>query len=56
MKNLGLFRGNVDPCLYVKKCEKGIVYVALYTGNMMMLGGVEAINEAIRAIKEMGYH
>ena len=29
LKNLGFIRGNVNPCLYVKKSAKGLVYVAL---------------------------
>ena len=30
LKKLGFIGSNVDPCLYVMKSEKGIVYVALY--------------------------
>ena len=44
--------GNVDPCLYVKKSEKGIFYVALYTDNNLMIEDVEIINDAIAALTQ----
>ena len=30
LNNLGFIGSNVNPCLYVKKSAKGIVYIALY--------------------------
>ena len=56
LKKLGCFGGNDDPCLYVKKSEKGIVYVALYIDDNLMIGDIEAINEAITALKEMAWY
>ena len=44
--------GNVNPCLYVKKSEKDIVYVALFEGDNLMVGNLEAIDEAIMVLKE----
>ena len=41
---MGSTRGNVHPCLYIKKSEKGIVYVALDVHDNIMRGHVEAIN------------
>ena len=46
--------GNVGPCLYVKKIKKGIVYIALYVDNNLMIGVIEAIDEAITVLKENG--
>ena len=34
--------------------RKGIVYVALYVDNNLMVGDVEAIDEGIAALKENG--
>ena len=51
----GFIRGNFDPCLYIKKSEKGIVYVALYVDDNLMIVEVEAINEAKIAPKKMGW-
>ena len=36
----------------MKKIEKGIVYLALYGYDNLMVGDVEAINEAIAALKK----
>ena len=29
LTNFGFERGNVNPCLYIKKSVKGIIYIAL---------------------------
>ena len=36
------FKGNDNPCLYVKKSAKGVVYVALYVDDSLMVGNIEA--------------
>ena len=38
LKSSGFVGGNIDPCLYVKKSMKGIVYIALYVDNNLMIG------------------
>ena len=48
--------GNVDSCLYIKKSAKGIVYVALYIDDNLMIGAVEAIYNTITALKEMDWN
>ena len=52
MKESELIKGNVDICLYVKKSEKGIVYVALFVIDNLMKGKVKAIDETTTALKE----
>ena len=54
LKKLGLVRGNVDQWFSVKKSEMGIINVALYVDNNLMIGDIEAINNAIAAPKENG--
>ena len=51
--NLGFVGGNVDPCLYVKKSAKGVVYIALYVNNNLMIGDMAAIDDAISALKNI---
>ena len=51
-KKLGFIGGNVDPCLHVKKSEKGVACVALYIVDNLMVGDIEAIDEAIADIKK----
>ena len=46
--------GNVDPCPSVKKSEMCIVYVALCLDYNLMIGDMEAIDDAITALKENG--
>ena len=46
--------GNVDSFLYMKKGVKGIVHIALYTDNNLMLGSPEEIDETVEQLKEMG--
>ena len=49
----------INPCLFVKKSEKDIVYVASYIDDNLMIGDIEAVNEAIPAlnlVKKFGNH
>ena len=54
MKSSVFIGGNINPYLYVKKSAKGIVYVALYVGNNLMVGDIAAIDKAIEALKNKG--
>ena len=54
LKNLGFVGGNVDPCLYAKKSAKGIVYIALYIDDNLMIGNMMAIDDAILALNSNG--
>ena len=53
LKKLCLIGGSFDQCLYVKKSEKGIVYVVLYVDDNLMID-IEAIDEAITALQDNG--
>ena len=54
LKNLGFIGGNVDPCLYMKKCAMDIVCIALHTDDNLMIGDMVAIEDAIAALKSKG--
>ena len=54
LKKFGFIGGNVNPCLYVKKSEKGIVYVVFYVYNNLMTGDLQTINNPIIDLKENG--
>ena len=47
LKNSEFMGGNVDPCLYIKKSAKGIVYVGLSLDDNLMVGDFEAIDDNI---------
>ena len=51
LKNLEFRGGKVDPCLYMKKNVKGIVYIALYIGDNLMIGNMAAIDDVIVVLK-----
>ena len=40
---------SIDPCLYVKKSAKGIVYVVLYIDDSLMVGNIAATDNTIEA-------
>ena len=54
MKSSGFEQGSIDPCLCVKRSMKGIVYVALYVDNNLMIGNKAVINDPILALKNKG--
>ena len=54
MKSSGFVGGSINPCLYVKKSTKGILYVALYVDDNLMIGDIAAIDDTIEALKNKG--
>ena len=54
LKSSGFVGGSIDPCLYVKKIMKGIVYIALYVDDNLMIDISAAIDDAILAVKNKG--
>jgi len=54
LKKLGFTGGDVDPCLFMKKYEKGLVYIALYVDDNLMVGHPEAIDDTIALLRAEG--
>ena len=54
LKSSGFIGGNIHLCLYIKKSAKGIVYVALYVDDNLMIGNNATIDDAILALKNKG--
>ena len=54
LQNSGFEGGNINPCLYVNRSAKGIVYVALYVDDNLMIGEKPTIDDAILALKNKG--
>ena len=52
LKNLGFLEDNVNPCLYVKKSVKSIVYTAFYIYDNLMVGEVKAVDDAISVLQD----
>ena len=51
LKSSGFKGGSINLCLYVKRSTKGIVYVALYVDNNLMIVDGAAIDDAILELK-----
>ncbi len=42
----------MNPCLFVKRNEKGLVYIALYVDDNLLVGHPEAIEQVIQELWE----
>ena len=54
LKSSGFVGGSIHPCLCIKKSTKGIVYIALYVDDNLMIGDIATIDDAIEALKNKG--
>ena len=52
LRKNGFVGGEVDPCLFMKKSEKGLVYIALCVGDNLLVGHPEAIKHVIYELRE----
>ncbi len=52
LKSIGFEGGDVDPCLYMKRDENGLIYVALYVDDNILIESKKAINETTKALKK----
>ncbi len=55
LHKIGFEGGDVDPCLYVSKSEKGLVFIAIYKDDNLLVGNEEAIDEIIKLIQSEGF-
>ncbi len=53
---LGFKGGYADPCLLTRRCDKGIVFIALYVDDCFCCGNKEAIQETVKLIQEAGFN
>ena len=54
LQKIGYVGGIVDPCLFMKKSEKWLVYIALYVDDNLLVGHPEAIKQVIQDLRENG--
>ncbi len=52
---IGFEGGDGDPCLYVSKSEKGLVFIAIYKDDNLLVGNEEAIDEVIKLLQREGF-
>jgi hypothetical protein len=55
-KKLNFKGGYADPCLLTRRCETGIMYIALYVDDCFCCGHQEAIQDTVKQIQEAGFN
>ena len=55
LRKIGFEGGDVDPCLYVRKSEKGIVFIAIYVDDNLLVRDEAAINETLKLLQKEGF-
>ena len=55
LKKIGFVGGVADPCLFMRENEKGIVYIAIWVDDSLMVGNKQAIDSTIDELKKEGF-
>ena len=50
--NVGFSGGFPDPCLMMRETENGVVYIAVWVDDLLLIGDGEAIEEAVKDLEE----
>ena len=54
LKIIGFIGSNVDPCLWMRRDKKGLIYIALYVDDNLLIGTQEAIDDTIEQLRAQG--
>ena len=55
LRKRGFTGGIIDPCLMMRKDQNGIVFIAIWVDDSLMMGHTKAIEAAIKDIEEEGF-
>jgi len=55
LKNIGFIGGTIDPCLMLRRNKSGIVYIAIYVDDCLLMGDRPAVDKAIEDIQKGGF-
>ena len=55
LRKLGFVGGYPDPCLFTRKNENGICYIAIWVDDSLLVGHPEAIQQTIDNLKSEGF-
>ena len=55
LRKINFTGGNADPCLMVRRDKHGIVFIAVYVDDSLLIGNDEAIDAVIKDIEESGF-
>ena len=54
LKKIGFVGGDADPCLMMRKNKDGVVYIAIWVDDSLLIGNEKAINATIDDMKKEG--
>jgi hypothetical protein len=52
LREIGFEGGYADPCLFTRKDEKGIIFIALYVDDCLCIGDKTAINDMVDKLRK----
>ena len=55
LKKIGFEGGYPDPCLYSRRDENGVVFLAVWVDDSLLVGDRKAIDKAIQDLKNEGF-
>ena len=55
LRKIGFTGGYADPCMMVRRDKHGIVFIAVYVDDSLLIGNDEAIEAVIRDIEDSGF-
>ena len=55
LTKIGFIGGHPDPCLWMRQNKKGTVYIAVWVDDSLLIGDSEAIEQAIKDLREEGF-
>ncbi len=54
LKKIGFTGGDVDPCLYMKQSKKGLIFIALYVDDNLIVSHQKVTNDTIEGMTKHG--
>ena len=54
LKSIVIYGGDFDPCLYMKRDKNGLIYLALYVDDNLLIVDENAIEETIKELRKTG--
>ena len=51
LREIGFEGGHADPCLFTRKNDKGIIFIALYVDDCLCIGNEAAIKDMVHSLR-----
>ena len=55
LRDLGFKGGYPDPCLMTRHSKDGVVFIAIWVDDSLLVGDMQAINQTIYDLRKKGY-